>query len=246
MLVKPYGDTQGDGAVQLSFTLPLTDSAKAREAARVFVLRLGFRECEIVHVQPMSERFTFFVAYGRTDVSVNLDEIEVVADNAEEYLNFDKVNQFIKEKIGRKIVIVGACTGFDAHTVGIDAIMNMKGYDHHFGLERYPMVEAYNLGAQIPNARLIEEAQKLKADAILISQVVTQKETHVHNLTEFIELLEADGIRDKFICVVGGPRITPAMAAQIGFDAGFARGTYAEHVAAFVARRLLERGPAKG
>ncbi len=44
----------------------------------------------------------------------------------------------IREKLGRKIVVVGACTGFDAHTVGIDAIMNMKGYNHHFGLERYP------------------------------------------------------------------------------------------------------------
>ena len=242
MLVKPYGDTLNDGAVQLSFTLPTGDSPKAREAARLFVLKLGFRECEIVHVEPMSERFTFFIAYGRTDVSVNMDEIEVVADPRAEYMNFDKVNQFIKEKIGRKIVIVGACTGFDAHTVGIDAIMNMKGYDHHYGLERYPMVEAHNLGAQIPNERLIEIAQKLKADAILISQVVTQKETHVQNLTQFIELMEADGIRDKFICIVGGPRITPALAAQIGFDAGFARGTYAEHVAAFVAKKIAERG----
>jgi beta-lysine 5,6-aminomutase beta subunit len=241
MLVKPYGDTLNDGAVQLSFTLPIADSAKAREAARTFVLKLGFRECEIVHSEPMSERFTYFIAYGRTDVSVNLDEIEVVLDPSQEYMNFEKVNQYIKEKIGRKIVIIGACTGFDAHTVGIDAIMNMKGYDHHFGLERYPMVEAHNLGAQIPNARLIELAQKLKADAILISQVVTQKETHVHNLTEFIEMLEADGIRDQFICIVGGPRITPKLAMQIGFDAGFSKGTYAEHVASFVARKLFER-----
>ena len=39
---------------------------------------------------------------------------------------------------------------------GIDAIMNMKGYNHHYGLERYRMIEAHNLGAQVPNERLIE------------------------------------------------------------------------------------------
>ena len=95
--------------------------------------------------------------------------------------------------------VITACTGFDAHTVGIDAIMNMKGYNHHFGLERYPEMEAYNLGAQVPNEKLIDYAVKVNADAILVSQVVTQKDTHIHNMTEFIELLEAKGLRDKFI-----------------------------------------------
>ncbi|MCK7486285.1 MAG: hypothetical protein MZU97_12570 [Bacillus subtilis] len=56
--------------------------------------------------------------------------------------------------------VVGACTGFDAHTVGIDAIMNMKGYNHHYGLERYSELEAYNLGAQVPNEKLIEFARQ--------------------------------------------------------------------------------------
>ena len=42
MLVKPYGDTLDDGAVQLSFTLPLENSSRTREAARQFALKLGF------------------------------------------------------------------------------------------------------------------------------------------------------------------------------------------------------------
>lgn len=33
----------------------------------------------------------------------------------------DETNEFIKEHIGRKIIVVGASTGTDAHTVGIDA-----------------------------------------------------------------------------------------------------------------------------
>ena len=31
MLVRPYGDTLDDGSVQLSFTLPVANGARARE-----------------------------------------------------------------------------------------------------------------------------------------------------------------------------------------------------------------------
>jgi beta-lysine 5,6-aminomutase beta subunit len=138
-------------------------------------------------------------------------------------------------------VVVGACTGFDAHTVGIDAIMNMKGYNHHFGLERYPMMEAHNLGAQVPNEKLIEYAEKVNADAVLISQVVTQKDIHVQNMTEFIELLEAKGERARFVCVAGGPRVSNKLAVELGYDAGFGRGSYANDVATFVVKKLVEK-----
>lgn len=240
MLVQPYGDTLGDGAVQLSFTLPVAHSARAVEAARQLVLKLGFAECQIVHAAPLAEGFSFFVAYGKTTFGIDPDRVQV-AEVADEVMSFQEVNDFIEREIGRKLVVMGACTGFDAHTVGIDAIMNMKGYNHHYGLERYPMIEAYNLGAQVSNEALIAKARELEADAILVSQVVTQKETHVHNLTHFVELLEAEHLRERFVIVVGGPRISHKLALEIGFDAGFGPGTYAEHVAGFVARRIAER-----
>ncbi|MBN1492460.1 MAG: cobalamin-dependent protein [Phycisphaerae bacterium] len=238
MFVQPYGDTAGDGAVQLSFTLPVRQGAQAIEAARQLVLKLGFHDCQIVHAAPLDDEFTFFVAYAKTAVAIDLDKVHV-EELADEPMTFEEVNTFIREQIGRKLVVVGACTGSDAHTVGIDAIMNMKGCNHHYGLERYPMVEAHNLGAQVTNERLIARARELDADAILVSQVVTQKDTHVHNLTQFVELLEAERLRDRFILVVGGPRISHRIAMEIGFDAGFGPGTYAEHVASFIARRMV-------
>ena len=241
MLVRPYGDTLNDGAVQLSFTLPLPDSPRAREAARLLVLKLGFQSVEIVEAARLSDGFTLFVAYGRTAVGIDPESI-VVDETAEaESLTMDQVNAFIRERIGRKLVVVGACTGSDAHTVGIDAIMNMKGYNHHYGLERYPMIEAHNLGAQVPNEKLIAFSVKAGADAILVSQVVTQKDVHLKNLTELVELLEAERLRERFILVVGGPRISHKLAVEIGFDAGFGRGTYAEQVATFLARRMAEQ-----
>ena len=238
-IVRPYGDTLDDGKVQLSFTLPVPDGPRGREAARLSVLGWGFKDCEVVHSAAVSDGFSFYVAYAKADRGIDFEEVKADEAHAEgESMGMDEVNDYIKANIGRKVVVVGACTGFDAHTVGIDAIMNMKGCNHHYGLERYPMVEAHNLGAQVPNERLIEFAEKADADAILISQVVTQKDVHLENLVRFIELLETAGERGRFICVVGGPRVTNKMAAQLGFDAGFGRGYYAEEVATFIVKKL--------
>jgi len=236
MMVKAYGDTLNDGKVQLSFTLPVPFSKKADEAAAQYTKKLGFEECEVVHSERLSDSFTFFVVYGKSSVTIDFDK--VVVEEIEESMNFYEVNDYIKENIKRKIVIVGACTGTDAHTVGIDAIMNMKGWEQHYGLERYPMIEAHNLGAQITNEEVIAYAKKVNADAILVSQVVTQKDVHIHNLTEFIELLEAENLRTKFIVVAGGPRINNKLALELGFDAGFGRGTYPENVASFVVEKI--------
>jgi beta-lysine 5,6-aminomutase beta subunit len=245
-IVRPYGDTLDDGKVQLSFTLPVPDGPQGREAARLSVLGWGFRDCEIVHSAAISDDFSFYVAYASTDRGVDYDAAMAdEAGSAESPMSMDEIDEYIRANLGRKMVVVGACTGFDAHTVGIDAIMNMKGYNHHYGLERYRMIEAHNLGAQVPNERLIEYAEKVSADALLVSQVVTQKDVHVGNMTELIELLEAKGERGRFVCVAGGPRIGNKLAAELGFDAGFGRGTYADDVAAFVAKKLAQKSKAR-
>ncbi len=240
MLIKPYGDTSGDGAVQLSFTLPVKNCGRAKEAARLYAQKLGFHKVDVVHAAALSEEFTFFVAYGKTEVGLDYDKVEY-AEAVNDCMSMDAVNEFIKTHLRRKLVIVGACTGTDAHTVGIDAIMNMKGYNHHFGLERYPMIEAFNLGSQVPNEKLLSYARQVKADAVLVSQIVTQKDVHIKNLTELVELAEAEKLRGEMLLVVGGPRVNNKLAKELGYDAGFGPGTYAEHVATFVARKLHER-----
>jgi beta-lysine 5,6-aminomutase beta subunit len=39
----------------------------------------------------------------------------------------------------------------------------------------------------------------------------------------------------------GGPRITNKLAVEIGYDVGFGRGAYANDVATFIVRRMVER-----
>ncbi len=239
MKIKAYGDTLGDGKVQLSFTLPVKASLKADEAALLFIKKLGFIEGEIVHSRELDTGFTFFIAYGASKISIDFDKI--IVDEVQKSMNFYEINDYIKENLKRKIVMVGACTGSDAHTVGIDAIINMKGYDGHYGLERYPMIDAFNLGAQVDNEKLLNESLRLNADAILVSQIVTQKNIHIHNLTSLIELLEAEGVRSRYVVLAGGPRMSNKLAMELGFDAGFGRCTFPEDVASYVVTKIVER-----
>jgi beta-lysine 5,6-aminomutase beta subunit len=243
--VRPYGDTLDDGKLQMSFTLPVPYGPDAKEAARQLVADMGFEDSQLYHVEDLGEGYTFFIVYVVTDASVDFTDIDVPSVDAEQ-MSFDEINAFIREKFGRNIVIVGACTGTDAHSVGIDAIMNMKGYDGEYGLERYPMVDAHNLGMQVPNERLVGEAIERNADALLVSQVVTQKDAHITNLSALIDILEAENLRDDIVVVCGGPRIDHELALELGFDAGFGGGTTAADVASFVVQELDRRNLVTG
>jgi beta-lysine 5,6-aminomutase beta subunit len=238
--IKPYGDTLNDGAVQLSFTLPVPVGEEAREAARQLAAQMGLEEPQVYHMADLGENYTHFILYGRCTHSIDFTTIQVPKVDAER-MNFIDINRFIQEEIGRKVVVIGACTGTDAHTVGIDAIMNMKGYNGEYGLERYPQIDAYNLGSQVPNEEVLAQAMERNADAVLVSQVVTQKGVHIQNLTELVELAEAEGIRDQLILICGGPRITHEIAMELGFDAGFGPGSLAPDVASFIVHELKRR-----
>ncbi len=151
-------------------------------------------------------------------------------------MNEDEIDAFVGETLGRPIVVVGASTGSDTHSVGIDAMLNLKGYDGHHGLEGYEGFDTHNLGSQVPNTVLVDRAMELDADAILVSQTVTQQNLHIHNLTELVEMVEAEGMRDRTTLVCGGPRVSNELAKELGFDAGFSRGTYPNHLATFLVR----------
>lgn len=238
--VKPYGDTMNDGKVQLSFTLPVPSGPEAIEAAKQLIRSMGMDNPQVVYTKELTPGYTFFNCYGSLHHSVNYATIRVPRVDSR-VMDMQQVDDYIREHIGRKLVMVGASTGSDAHTVGIDAIMNMKGYAGRYGLERYAMIEAYNLGSQVSNEELIAKAIHHSADAVLVSQTVTQKDIHIKNCTELIEMAEAEGIRSRMILVCGGPRISHELAKEIGFDAGFGVNTYANDVASFVAQEFVKR-----
>ena len=240
MQIRPYGDTANDGVVQLSFTLPLPLGSKAQEAARRYAMLMGISNPLVAHAEAIDKAFTFFVIYGACSHMLDPDQLQV-DELAHQEMDFHEINELIERRLGRRVTVIGAAIESDAHTVGIDAIFNAKGFAGSYGLERFPALRALNLGAQVSCEALLRRAVAEQAEAILVSQVVTQKNVHIHNLTKLIELAEAEGVRDRYLLIVGGPRISHAFAKELGYDAGFGPGTNAAMVASYIAQELVAR-----
>ncbi|BDG07865.1 lysine 5,6-aminomutase subunit beta [Anaeromyxobacter paludicola] len=238
--LRPYGDRRDDGVVQLSFVLPVPASERAREAAVQLARQMGLEGVHVAAMERAAEEYTFFVVYGRTAAAVDWDGLHV-PEVVVRKRSFDELNAVVAAELGRRIVVLGACTGSDAHAVGIDAIMNMKGFAGDYGLERYPAFDARNLGAQVENGRLARLCQETRADAVLVSQVVTQRDVHKDNARAFIEELERLGVRRRVVALLGGPRIDHRLALELGYDAGFGPGTKPSDVANFLAAAVLRR-----
>jgi len=204
------------------------------------VEKMGLIDPHIVFQKSLETDFTFFVVYGQVVHYVDITKIPLQSEQLTP-MSMDEINAFIKEHFIRKLVIVGATTGTDSHTMGIDAIMSMKGYHGHHGLERYEMLETHNLGSQVMNEEFVRKSIDLQADVLLVSQTVTQKRIHVQNLTNLVELLEAEGIRKKIVLICGGARITKELAKELGYDAGFGPNTVAEDVATYFIKELWNR-----
>ena len=223
--------------VQLSFVLELPPGPRAREAAKRFVEMHGMIEPIVATMEACAEGFSFFVVYGRSPHSVDAESLDV-AEVRTEPLTREEIEQRIKSRLNRKIIVVGACTGSDAHTVGIDAILNYKGYGGDKGLESYKGFEVYNLGAQVDNENLAARARAVSADAILVSQVITQRNCHKENGRALVELLVRQGWRSDVILLFGGPRVDHQLALDLGFDAGFGPGTKPSEVASYLVDRM--------
>lgn len=96
---------------------------------------MGLEDVNVAYHHALDTEFTFYVCYGSCVHTVNYTDIHVQTVE-EETMSMDEVNEYIKEHFGRKIVVVGASTGTDAHTVGIECSYEPKNVCRHYGLER--------------------------------------------------------------------------------------------------------------
>lgn len=240
-IVRPYGDTTGDGMVQLSFTLPVPHGKLAEGAAVQLAAKMGLEPATVVHAKQLGEGFTFFVVYGRVHHLVDVSQV-VVAERDFPLLGAKEINATIRTRLRRKLTVVGACIGTDAHTVGIDAILNLKGIAGEKGLEYYREFKVVNLGAQVSVPELVQRARAEHADAVLVSQVVTQRDAHLHNTKQLSAAFrEAFPAPKRPLLVVGGPRFDELATAELGVDRIFGRGTTPREVASYLVNALTQR-----
>ena len=112
---------------------------------------------------------------------------------------------------------------------------------HDIGLKmiRRAIQEAGHTAAllppDLPAEEIIRAIMEEKADTVLLSRTLGYGVAEL--LAKFVDLLDAAGLRDKVKVGIGGMAIRPALAAELGFDAGFGPGTTVEEALAFIEGR---------
>jgi beta-lysine 5,6-aminomutase beta subunit len=97
-----------------------------------------------------------------------------------------------------------------------------------------------NLGAQVLVPDLVARAREEKADAVLVSQVVTQRDAHLTNTREMSAAFrEAYPAGTAPLLVVGGPRFDEHATGELGVDRIFGRGTTPAEVASYLVHALV-------
>lgn len=107
------------------------------------------------------------------------------------------------QKMGK--VVIGTVAG-DVHDLG-KTILSSLLVSNNF--------EVYDIGVDVPSSRFAEEAQKVKADVVAMSALMT---TSMPAIKDTIDYFEALGIRKRHKIIVGGAPITEDYARQIGAD----------------------------
>jgi corrinoid protein of di/trimethylamine methyltransferase len=109
------------------------------------------------------------------------------------------------ERKKKGIVVIGTVKG-DIHKIGKDIVallMRTAGYEVH------------DLGEDVDLFTFIETAKKLNADALGLSALLTST---LSGQKDVIDALTQEGIRDRYIVMVGGGAATPEWAETIGAD----------------------------
>ncbi|MCE5262634.1 MAG: B12-binding domain-containing protein [Deltaproteobacteria bacterium] len=139
--------------------------------------------------------------------SLFLPELIMAADvmqQVTEQLNTSLKTAEKMEKAG--IVVVGTVQG-DIHDIGktiVVAMFKANGFEVH------------DVGRDVPVQRFIEEAQKVNADIIGTSALLT---TTMPEQRALEETLKKAGLKCKYKTIVGGAPVTQRWADRIGADA---------------------------
>ena len=102
--------------------------------------------------------------------------------------------------------VVSATVQTDIHDIGkniVSSMLTAAGF------------EVTDMGVDVPIKSIIDKAEEIEARIICLSALLT---TSMPFMKDLIQLLDARGIRQKYIVLVGGASVTESWATHIGAD----------------------------
>ncbi len=140
-------------------------------------------------------------------MEVFLPEIMLASDAFKNALSALEPEIKKKNTEGKKAIpiVIGTVQG-DIHQVGKDMVATFLATAGF---------EVYDLGVDVAPSRFLEEAKRLGAKVIAAASLMSTTRPVQKDLIDF---LEAKGVRDQFIVLVGGGVVTQEWADQIAAD----------------------------
>ncbi|MEG1255441.1 D-ornithine 4,5-aminomutase subunit OraE [Clostridium sp.] len=229
--IIPEVEWKNDGYV--SVTLFITEEERIAEAAALEMGRnMNLTDVEVIHKQIMQDaEGTLVEIKGKVNFAIKKAELKV--PEKQELLADDVMRDYVRNN---PLKVVAATVGEDEHSVGLREIIDIK----HGGIERYGIDVVY-LGTSCPVEKLIDAAIETKAQAIIMSTIITHNDIHTKNMKKIHDLCIEKGVRDKFIICCGGTQVTNEVAVANGMNAGFGRGTHGNNVASFIIETLMNK-----
>ena len=112
-------------------------------------------------------------------------------------------------------------TGAEREVLGKVVLATVEGDIHEIGKSLVGTMlsasgfEVYDLGVDVPTARIIEKAIETNADVVALSALLT---TTMIRQKEVIEALKQKGLHDRIKVMVGGAPVTREWVQKIGAD----------------------------
>jgi len=187
---------------KLSEAVIATDSQAVVEAAKQ-VIEKGIDPVEAIEKGLSKGAITVGEKFDKMEIF--LTGLMMAADAMKAGMDI-LLPQISKEKIVKKGTIVSGTVKGDIHDIGkniLVALLRANGFD------------VYDLGADVPTSKFIEEAEKVNADIITLSALMSST---IGGQKDVIDYLKETGKREKFIIMVGGGPTTREWVEEIGAD----------------------------
>jgi D-ornithine 4,5-aminomutase subunit beta len=230
--IRPEAEWAGDGVVLVQLMIPESEPY-ARQAALEMARRMGLADPEVVNLSVLHPSEGCFVEVKGT-LTTDIRRADLTIPEPRVLLSEDELRAAVR---ATGLTVVAGTVGEDEHSVGLREILDIK----HGGIEKYG-VKYHYLGTSVPVGKLVDAAVETGAHAILMSTIISHNDVHRTMMRRLADLCTERGIRDRVILVAGGTQVGPDMAAEVGLDATFGRGTTGLDVVDALVKGLRERG----
>ncbi len=242
--IRPYGQHQADGIVQISFTLQLPCNEEAQRVAVSYSAKMGLQNARVTWMEAIGPEFTYFILYGQAEHSVDLAEARALEGPLQRVA--EKPTQLDKEyrqHLGRRVSLLVCTDGMDQCEIDFEALVSLKGVSGEIGLEGYSTFNIRRLRDVDSVDKITDAAMRMKADALIVCEPESGWGKGEKGLKDLAgKIKKAKELPEWFVAACWRRKPTAADTVLVGYDLSFSSGVLPSTVADSLVATLHQKG----